>query len=348
MPMLVREPNPPRAIRAVWAVDPTEKNDGALHHRARKTIRRIVDACADTVVEPVYVFRLSTAVTADAGKSFRNELVEQAENALQTFVRRAKIPGLAPPRVLVSSSSSFARAAEILAEHANRFGADLLIAQTHARSGLGRFVLGSFAETLLTTAKTPVLLVNPKTSVDRRFDRILFPTNFGARAGGQLRAVLDLAARFGSKVTLFHALEDETEKALLYSSIAGPIAILPDRRREIRARLEKHAAHWIAVAARYGVAMDVVFRDRCRNPGEDIVKCARAMGASLIAMETNTSPVAAMLVGSNTRTVVRKSPCPVWVLKPSPRRKNLERGAGPELGSPPPVPPAEWPDFSSL
>lgn len=306
-------------LRIVWAVDPNERGDTALHHRSRKVLRRLLGVSAENVVEPVYVFRISTAVTADLGAHWRKELVEAAEEALRRFLRHAKIPGLAEPRVLVSTSSSYRRAAGALSEYAGRTGADLVVAQTHGRSGFGRFVLGSFAETLLLLAKTPVLLVNPTTHVPKTIANILFPTDFGRSAANQFREVLDLADRFGAKVTLLHVIDHESE-AVLLAGIAGPAPILPDHRVDRIQRAKKHAHAWTEIADRHGVTVDFVLRERGRNPGEEILTIAERENVGLIAMQTNAGTLSATLLGSNTRHVVRKARCPVWILKPAPHR----------------------------
>lgn len=324
----------PFHMRIIWAVDPNERGDSELHQRARKVLRRLLSISSDSVIEPVYVLRVSTAVAADVGKKWRDELIAPAEESLRAFVAEAGLPGLGPPKVLVSGASSYRSAATLLADHASRVGADVIVAQTHGRTGLGRMVLGSFAETLMLTARTPVLLVNPRSMIQPTFGNILFPTDFGISAASQLREVMDLATAYGAKVTLFHALETE-EKAVMLSSVMGPAPILPSR--EVRAeRARKHARHWIEIANHHGVAMDFILRSHARSPGDAILSTARKTEAGLIAMQTNSGAFSAALLGSTARQVVRKSPCPVWILKPQVRRLNERmKGVRPKSSPPP-------------
>ncbi len=310
-------------LRIVWAVDPTEKNDSALHHRARKVIRRLLAFNSEMKIEPVYVFRLSTAVSGDLGATWQREAIAAAEDLLQKFVSHAKIPGLAPPKVLVSSSSTYHRSVTHLCEHAERTHTDLIVAQTHGRAGFGRLVLGSFAETIILLSKIPVLLVNSKTRIHRTFGNILFPTDFGTTAADQFRGVLDLAARFGSKITLLHAVESINE-ALALSAAGGPLPMAPEDTAHQAARAIRHANAWSKLAGTHGVEVEFLLRERVRNPGDDIVRTARRIDADLIVMQSNAGPVSAALLGSTTRQVVRKSPCPVWILKSEAYHPSIE------------------------
>jgi nucleotide-binding universal stress UspA family protein len=191
-------------------------------------------------------------------------------------------------------------------------------------------VLGSFAETLLLIAKTPVLLVNPKTRIAKTFDRILFPTDFGATSADQLREVLDLADRFGAKVTLFHGIENGNE-ALLLSSTSGPLPIFPTRSVDHLDHAQKHAEAWVRIAGRRKIGMDFIIHERSKKPADEIIAIARETGARLIAMQTNTGALGAAILGSTTRHVIRKSTCPVWVLNPRvPRRSAPGRRPRPD------------------
>ena len=52
-----------------------------------------------------------------------------------------------------------ARVAQLVVEHAQAWGADLIVLGTHGRRGLARVLMGSDAEQIARTAPVPVLLV---------------------------------------------------------------------------------------------------------------------------------------------------------------------------------------------
>ena len=53
-----------------------------------------------------------------------------------------------------------ARVAQIVVDHAQAWGADLIVLGTHGRRGLARVLMGSDAEQIARTAPVPVLLVS--------------------------------------------------------------------------------------------------------------------------------------------------------------------------------------------
>jgi nucleotide-binding universal stress UspA family protein len=77
-----------------------------------------------------------------------------AEKYLSQMVKRIKYGG-----VTVQSEVVIGRAADSIAEYADKNGADLIIIATHGRSGISRWVWGSVADRVLCSASVPVLMV---------------------------------------------------------------------------------------------------------------------------------------------------------------------------------------------
>ena len=66
---------------------------------------------------------------------------------------------------LIELISSQGRIAEVIAEEAANWSADLLVLGTHGRRGFSRLFIGSVAENTVRIATTPVLLIrSPETS----------------------------------------------------------------------------------------------------------------------------------------------------------------------------------------
>ncbi len=81
-------------------------------------------------------------------------VVEEATAYLEEMEGRLKGEGLH-----VSTAVRYGRAAEEILEHAKDNRVDLIAMSTHGRSGLGRLLMGSVAETVLRHASVPVFLV---------------------------------------------------------------------------------------------------------------------------------------------------------------------------------------------
>lgn len=86
---------------------------------------------------------------------------QAAEALLDGAVSKAKEAGLDPFRILIESDNK--RVAEMIAEAAGQWDADLIVIGTHGRRGFERMVMGSVAENLVRIATTSLFLVRRKT-----------------------------------------------------------------------------------------------------------------------------------------------------------------------------------------
>jgi nucleotide-binding universal stress UspA family protein len=85
-------------------------------------------------------------------------VVRKAEEYLAAVTERVKTAGVNS----VEPSVWYGPPAEAIIDCARFRNADLIVMTTHGRSGLGRLVLGSVAETVLRSTTTPILLVRER------------------------------------------------------------------------------------------------------------------------------------------------------------------------------------------
>ena len=78
----------------------------------------------------------------------------EAENYFKQLVSRLQEQGLS-----VQSEILEGKAAESIAEYAEKNGVDLIVIATHGRSGISRWYWGSVADCILRSACVPVLMV---------------------------------------------------------------------------------------------------------------------------------------------------------------------------------------------
>lgn len=99
----------------------------------------------------------------DEGYGFSAEEVKRiesrsravVENYLNQLMNRVKYDGInVQSEVLIGG-----RAADVIADYANKGKVDLIIIATHGRSGVSRWVWGSVADRVLRSACVPVLMV---------------------------------------------------------------------------------------------------------------------------------------------------------------------------------------------
>jgi nucleotide-binding universal stress UspA family protein len=83
------------------------------------------------------------------------EVVREAEEYLASVAARLKEQGIDS----VETSVWYGPAASAIVDAARLRKADLIVMSTHGRSGLGRLILGSVAESVLRGSTTPILLL---------------------------------------------------------------------------------------------------------------------------------------------------------------------------------------------
>jgi nucleotide-binding universal stress UspA family protein len=84
--------------------------------------------------------------------------VREAEEYLASLRRRLEREGARG----IETHVWYGPAAPAIVEAARLYGVDLIVMSTHGRSGLGRLVFGSVAESVLRGTTVPILLVRPR------------------------------------------------------------------------------------------------------------------------------------------------------------------------------------------
>jgi nucleotide-binding universal stress UspA family protein len=85
------------------------------------------------------------------------DVVREAEKYLESIAARVKAEGFDR----FTTSVWYGPAAPVIVEAAQITKADLIVMSTHGRSGLGRLLVGSVAESVLRGTHTPILLLRP-------------------------------------------------------------------------------------------------------------------------------------------------------------------------------------------
>ncbi len=106
-------------------------------------------------VEPLHLPSASEWVpTPEERQRIESSHRSDAQDYLHQLVGRLKYDG-----VDIQSEVIMGKAAESLADYAERNGMDLIVIATHGRSGVSRWVWGSVADRILRSACVPVLMV---------------------------------------------------------------------------------------------------------------------------------------------------------------------------------------------
>jgi universal stress protein E len=153
----------------------------------------------------------------------------------------------------------------------------------------------------------------------KRFKNILFYSNGKMGSRIALNRAFDLAKQNQGELTVVTVVE-ELPRDLLRLAAAMPVAELQNlaaqKRRE---RLESFVAPFRRKVA--PLELEVL----CGKPFMEIIRAVLHRGYDLVMLTAEgRSRLREMLFGSTSLHLLRKCPCPVWVIKPS-RRQGISR-----------------------
>lgn len=150
------------------------------------------------------------------------------------------------------------------------------------------------------------------------FAKILVTTDLSDFSKAAFPLAVDLAKKYSAKITLAHVFEEDL--VAVYPIIVGylqPEVIeasrhIEDARSRAGERLKSIAEH----VRSQGVPVDTLLRGGSK-PYLEIVKLAEELPADMIVLSTHgRTGLSHALIGSTTERILRKSPCPVLVVKP--------------------------------
>ena len=306
-------------MKVIWAMDAFEDNKEINQKMADYMTRLFETTGAE--IEPVYLLRENEIVLPTYEvPSWVSDHSRTAESLFKEVLSDYNMPFLKDPKVLPHAAQSHAGAAETLSHYAVKSHTDLIVVGSHGRQGFQRFLLGSFAESLLLQSEIPVCVVGHQTTKMSSPKKILFPTEFGEHSKDNFRHLINFAKSLNSEILLLHAITRpieglfELETRPRVYSYRGQMLTL-DQIVEHQIEDQSHRAQlWIDWARKEGVTAHF-FIDSSFKPIDDLIlETVDSQEADMIAMEAQSGPMSAAFLGSYTRNVVRKSHCPVYVL----------------------------------
>lgn len=211
-----------------------------------------------------------------------------------------------------------------LAAYAVDSQTDLVVMTTHGRGGLGRFWLGSVADTLVRLSQVPILLLRPHGGVPDfvaplLFEKILIPLDGSEMAEQILEPAFAIGALAHAEYTLLRAVEPLITPAPgMPTRSLEPVGMYTSANRLAKAKAYlDHLAQHLAAEGRQ-IRTRVI---PAVQPASAILEVAQQEGNDLIALATHgRSGFRRLLIGSVADKVLRGATIPVLIYRPQKSR----------------------------
>lgn len=249
--------------------------------------------------------------TGDFSGPWRKKYVPIAEAKLKEFFAGTGIP----TSVVNCKDSGQSAVVKSLLGHAKKMKADRLVISTHARKGLERLTMGSFAESVIVASKVPVLVVNPSQRLPKVVRKILVPTDLSKKNAKFVTEVAAYAKRLGAEVVLFHKQPDPLDPIVqqgVYSLGGGWVSVQNFMEEESTER-NRQIAKIEGELRRKDINVSHVYDTSPAGLIESINKAASDSGADMISVMTSSGKWAAGILGSVARGLVRNAHRPLLV-----------------------------------
>ena len=299
---------------ALWAVNPFEKEVKATDAVVR--LAELLRSKCGWKFLPAYVaspYELQMSLEFSSPMAKRFEFM--AEQAMHTYMQKVGWDRDCPTVVVSDTEPSLRSNVKALIQLSKKNRSRVILAATHGRKGIERFMLGSFAETLMHLSAVPLVLVNPRSKPNPAIRKIIFCTDFSAVSKKAFKHLLPLAKNLGAKVEILHVFKDVPPWTQVSVDPWLPQALLyyPDMPKVQEKRLNHSGRKWVQEAKRYKVPASFHLAKAQKEVAKEILNYATKSKAQMLAMAIESGPVTANVIGSTTRKVVREASVPVWL-----------------------------------
>jgi nucleotide-binding universal stress UspA family protein len=243
------------------------------------------------------------------------QVMEEAEQLAQRGSKRVQqnFPGWQVSHEVRNGSPGF----ELL-QVAREWSADLIVAGSHGHSALGRFVLGSVSQKVLTEASTSVHIGRPNPGTGKSGERILIGVDGSPAALAAVRAVAQRNWTEGSEIRIVVA-DDVFRGNPIWLLIPPVREFFEEVRTEERTQAEQFA---IAAAKelREGLGnrnITVSSVVHAGDPKQVLVKHAEEFGADCIFTGATgfSSRLERVILGSVSSAIAARAQCSVEVVR---------------------------------
>ncbi|HEY0764601.1 MAG TPA: universal stress protein [Pyrinomonadaceae bacterium] len=224
------------------------------------------------------------------------------------------------PSWKVSADSSCGSAAWELVAKADQWKPDLIVVGSHGRTALGRFVLGSVSQRVLTEALCSVRIARGRVDEPNSPVRIIVGTDGSEASEEALRAVAARSWPVGSEVRV--VLVDDPLAPELLGKVIPPLGdMIEEDRRQERVWVEKISKQSMDILRSAAIKVTCVLREG--DPKRELPKAAEEWGADCIFVGSAgfSNRFERFVLGSISAAVAARAHCSVEVVRKKSRAK---------------------------
>lgn len=299
----------------VWAVDPFSENEDSWNKVI--ALLKSLSKGGLTPIQPVYVLSPDNFnFTGDFSGPWLKKFEPKVNEAFDVVLGRLGLPGVKKPEILINKQASMSGDVKRLLAYAKKQRAEVVVMNSHARTGLARFFMGSFAETALMATQTPLVLVSPESKQVSGLNKVLFPTDLTKGSKRAFKKVVEFCKHHSSQLVIYHKLPDPIEPMIqtgVYMAGGGWVSVQQFIEKESDTR-EQESRQWVEEAAKAGVEAKFYIEEKPGFITDSINQYIDTHGVDLVAVGSKSGPVASVFIGSVARQLVREAACPVWVV----------------------------------
>jgi nucleotide-binding universal stress UspA family protein len=192
--------------------------------------------------------------------------------------------------------------------------ADGVVMATHARTEIGRLILGSVAEEVVATSPAPVVLTHPGATHVTPIRSLLVPLDGSPGSKRALATATQLARAYGAKIDLVTVVRGMPAYVTRPLPGVNLSRVISPTWQGIRQSAEDVLQQTVKQLRRGG--LDTAAHAVIGEAAQGIVSTADNTGADLIVMSTHALRGPARgLLGSVAAAVVREASCPVLLVR---------------------------------
>jgi nucleotide-binding universal stress UspA family protein len=284
-------------MKILWTFDPFDKNtelnnlgkDILSKYFGKKDSLEIVYVASNAQAE------LATAYNIPIEKRYSDYPKKLIKEQLKKLsLKKIKI------EVLSEKSLSLTSTVKKVVDYTKKNKTDLIVIASNSKKLLPRFVLGSFAETIVHLSACDLLIYHQKTKFKSKAPaNIVYAHDFSIKGSSGLEKVVEYAKKWNSVLTIVHV--PVPEAGIDFHEFQE---ITQKRVQKLKKSLEAQK-----------VKCSIYLEYEVRPITETLLDIAAITKADIIAVTAQSNKLSAFLGGSITRQILRESLLPTLVLK---------------------------------